>query len=505
MNPQPLPSNWLAVTLTDIAEIRDDLREPVNAEARATRPGQFPYYGATGQVGWIDEFKMDGEYVLLGEDGAPFFDRTKPKAYMVNGKVWVNNHAHVLLGKCNLCLNKYLLHALNSVDYHGYANGTTRLKLTQAAMRILPINLAPYPEQRRIVAKIEQLFSHLDAAEESLKRIREKLKQYRAAVLKAAVEGTLTERWRADHPNAEPANKLLERILTTRRQKWEAAQQAKFEKAGKPPPKGWRDRYEEPSALSDISNLPKLPKGWCWVSIDHVADVGTGATPRKSESKYYAGGEIPWVTSSAVNDSYVTSAEEKVTEAALRDTNLTLYQPGTLLLAMYGEGKTRGKVTELKIAATTNQALAAIQVSSPELVHTEYLKLLLTENYEKTRFLSSGGVQPNINLSIVRSIAVPLPPLLEQTAVIAAADRVLSLVDSLDQAIINSLMESSGLRQSTLKRAFEGKLVPQDPADEPAEKLLERIRADRAIPAPGGPTRGRPVKSLTPATIEKGA
>ncbi|MBX3380849.1 MAG: restriction endonuclease subunit S, partial [Phycisphaeraceae bacterium] len=142
-----------------MAEIRDDLRKPVNAEERARRGGRFPYYGATGQVGWIDDFLMDGEYVLLGEDGAPFLDPSRDKAYMVSGKSWVNNHAHVLRGIEGVCRNRFLLHALNHADYRGYANGTTRLKLTQTAMRRLPIPLPPPREQDRIVAKIEELFS----------------------------------------------------------------------------------------------------------------------------------------------------------------------------------------------------------------------------------------------------------------------------------------------------------------------------------------------------------
>jgi type I restriction enzyme S subunit len=102
-----LPENWVAITLEDVAEVHDNLREPVNSSERSKRAGPYPYFGATGRVGWIDDYRQDGEYVLLGEDGAPFFDPTKDKAYLVSGKCWVNNHAHVLKGIGGLCINRY--------------------------------------------------------------------------------------------------------------------------------------------------------------------------------------------------------------------------------------------------------------------------------------------------------------------------------------------------------------------------------------------------------------
>src|SRR5579884_2218708 len=140
-------------------EICDNLRQPVNAEERLKRLGPYPYYGATGQVGWIDDYLIDGEYVLLGEDGAPFLDPTKPKAYIVSGKCWVNNHAHVLRTLDKIASNHFLAYALNSTDYHSFVSGTTRLKLTQAAMRQIPILLPPLPEQQRIVEALEQQLS----------------------------------------------------------------------------------------------------------------------------------------------------------------------------------------------------------------------------------------------------------------------------------------------------------------------------------------------------------
>ena len=145
-----------------VVEICDNLRKPINAEERQKRiksaNNLYPYYGATGQVGWIDDFISDGEFVLLGEDGAPFLDPCTPKAYIICGKAWVNNHAHVLKG----INNQFLCHCLNSVDYTNFITGTTRYKLTQAEMAKILLPTPPLAEQQRIVQAIAQYNSILE-------------------------------------------------------------------------------------------------------------------------------------------------------------------------------------------------------------------------------------------------------------------------------------------------------------------------------------------------------
>lgn len=179
------------VPLEQAVEICDTLRKPVNAKERQKRvEGKsiselYPYYGATGQVGYIDGFISDGEYVLLGEDGAPFLQPTATKAYVIRGKAWVNNHAHVLRSKFN---NAFLCHYLNSFNYQGLVSGTTRLKLTQSAMKQIPVPAPPISEQQRIVSRIEELFSQLDASVAELKTAKKRLGVYRQAVLKEAFE-----------------------------------------------------------------------------------------------------------------------------------------------------------------------------------------------------------------------------------------------------------------------------------------------------------------------------
>lgn len=177
------------IPLEQAADILDSYRKPVNSKERLNlikgKPLDelFPYYGATGQVGWIDSFLTDGEYILLGEDGAPFLNPYAEKAYIIYGKTWVNNHAHILRSKTN---NEFLCYYLNYFNYKNYVSGTTRLKLTQAQMRKIPIPNIPSDEQSRIVAHIEELFSELDKAIDTLKTTKEQLEVYRQAVLKDA-------------------------------------------------------------------------------------------------------------------------------------------------------------------------------------------------------------------------------------------------------------------------------------------------------------------------------
>lgn len=190
--PYEVPENWCWVKLGGMADCLDKFRKPINATERSKREGYIPYYGATGQVGWIDDYLLDEEVVLVGEDGAPFFDLLKNKAYIIEGKSWVNNHAHILKSKFGSFSNKYLMHYLNIFDYNGYVNGTTRLKLTQKKMLEIPIPIPPLAEQERIVNCIESLFDKVDKAVCLVAEAREGFEKRRAAILERAFCGELT-------------------------------------------------------------------------------------------------------------------------------------------------------------------------------------------------------------------------------------------------------------------------------------------------------------------------
>ncbi len=315
--------------------------------------------------------------------------------------------------------------------------GGAQSNISQGIIRDTVIPLPSLKEQHDIVAEIEKQFTRLEAGVAALKRVQANLKRYRAGVLKAACEGKLVpteaELARAEGRKYETGAQLLERILTERRKNWQG-----------------RGKYKEPTA---VENLTELPNGWLWATIDQLGELGTGATPKRGTASYYEGGKIPWVTIAALNKEYVDEAYEFVTERALAETNLTIFPPGTLLVAMYGEGKTRGKCAELRISATTNQAIAGI-ICSADI--RSYLKLCIWRQYEELRLTASGGVQPNLNLSLVRAINIPLPPLAEQKRIVEEVERRLSVLEEMETAVQANLLRAARLRQAVLQRAFRG-------------------------------------------------
>ena len=228
---------------------------------------------------------------------------------------------------------------------------------------------------------------------------------------------------------------------------------------------------------------------WPLRPIGDVARVGSGATPLRSRQDYYDGGTIPWVTSGQLNDPYVSKPTAFVTEKALQETALKLWPRDTLLVAMYGEGRTRGRCSELLIEAATNQACAAIVVESDSEVDRRYLKLFFLARYDAHRLLSAGGVQPNLSLGLIKRMEFPCPPLADQRRIVAELEQQLSLIDALRAAVESAQKRSAALRRAILERAFRGELVPQDPNDEPASVLLERIRAERDAAPPARQAR----------------
>ena len=342
------------------------------------------------------------------------------------------------------------------------------------------VPLPPSAERSRIVDKLEELLSDLDAGVAELKAAQKKLAQYRQSLLKAAVEGRLTEAWRAQHGEPEESGaQLLARILRERRARWEAKQRAKFEAQGKAPIKDWQSKYPEPTR-PETTESESLPSGWEWATIDQLAEVGTGVTPLRSKALYFQNGTTPWVTSGALNNEFVSAAKEHVTELAVKECRLELYPSGSLLVAMYGEGKTRGKCAELLLPATINQAIAALVLQPVASGCKDYVKTFLLKSYELMREQASGGVQPNLNLQILKSIALPLPPLAEQSEIAAAITESFAQLQQQSDAVQHALRQSAAQRKNILQAAFSGQLVPQDPNDEPASELLARIRAERA-------------------------
>lgn len=477
-------NHWERVPLSDVAIVQNGFA--FKSELFTHSEGKPLIRIRDIEDGWTDNF-YSGEYsddfvvrkgdVLIGMDGD------------FNAAIWqgvdglLNQRVCRLIPTSNnfsekflfLCLQPYL-NAINAET-----SSVTVKHLSSKTIGEIPLPLPPLPEQHRIVAKIEELFSELDKGIENLKTAQAQLKVYRQALLKHAFEGKLTAQWREQHcDQLETAAALQQRIQQERAQRYQQ-QLADWQANGGSKPKA--PKSLPPLTKEELAKLPELPEGWGWVKVGDVGILGTGVTPLKGRSDFYVNGTIPWVTSGALNENYVSDASDYVTHVALKETNLRLYPKHTLLIALYGEGKTRGKCSELLIEATTNQAIAAIVLEGFAAEIRQYIKWFFQKNYGDIRLKSSGGVQPNLNLGIVENTAFPMCSLAEAKCLVDMLESKLSEVDQLDQTLTTSLQQAEALRQSILKRAFSGQLVPQDPHDEPASVLLARIRAEKIQPA----------------------
>ena len=338
-------------------------------------------------------------------------------------------------------LKPWVLHYLrsregrNQIEALCTGNQESMRNISQKSIRQIQLPLAPAEERDRVIAYLDQQLSRLQASVEIFGIIQAKLKQARASILKAAVEGRLVET--EAEPDADQAFHEIAEILNKRKNLR-------------------RPKWKTPLQASKLTIKSHVPAHWQAATIDQLCDVGTGATPRKSDIKYWKNGYIPWITSSACNAKFVDAASDFVTVDALRETNLSLYPSGTILIAMYGEGKTRGQHTMLRIEATTNQAMAALSTSCLENPTVRWFRIFLDSNYLEMRRKSSGGVQPNLNLSIVKSIALPFPPITEQVEIADEVDRRFSVLDQVEATVTTSLARCSKLRQAILKQAFRG-------------------------------------------------
>ena len=345
------------------------------------------------------------------------------------------------------------------------------------------LTLPPLPEQTRIVAKLEELLSDLDAGVAELKAAQNKLKQYRQSLLKAAVEGALTAEWRTQNTPLETSAQLLARILVERRARWQAKQLAKFNEQGKPPPKDWQKKYPEPMQL-DITGLPKLPKGWVWASMEQLTEFITSGS--RGWADYYADAGATFIRSQNINKDRLDLLDIAfVNPPTSSEGARTRVQRDDVLLTITGANV--GKAARVETAiheAYVSQHVALIRMVESGLA--DFLHLFLTADAGGRGQLNKeayGAGKPGLNLQQVATVSVPLAGALEIHALMSAVTTQLAAVAEKQVAISFALKQSTAQRQNILRAAFAGQLVPQDPKDEPASVLLARIRAERAAAA----------------------
>ena len=305
----------------------------------------------------------------------------------------------------------------------------------------LEIQLPDINTQAQIVQHFENVEDDIaDVTKEVLKQ-ESLLKKLKQTILQEAIEGKLTAKYRAKNPDIGTAKKLLEQIKT---EKEKLIKEKKI-------------RPSKPLPPINEDEIPfDIPQNWEWCRLGDISFVGTGATPLTSEPKYY-NGDINWITSSATGADFVTEAETKITELALKETNCQIYPIGTLVIAMYGQGKTRGQITELMIDSATNQACAAISIYLKDKALNQFIKKYFQKIYLEIRELASGGAQPNLNMQKVKDTMIALPPLEEQKEIVATIEKLFTLCNELESEINQNKVTVDNLMATVLKEAFETK------------------------------------------------
>ena len=491
--------DWIEALLPDVCEIKDNLRKPINNKERSKRiQGKsidelYPYYGATGKVGYIDDYLTDGEFVLVGEDAAPFLDYTKDVAYIIKGKTWVNNHAHILKSNFN---DKYLCHYLNQFPYKDYVSGTTRLKLTQGAMKRMPVIVAPLPEQRAIVAKIEQLFSELDNGIANLSMAQEQLKVYRQAVLKKAFEGGFTTEWREKQTDYATINKRVEQLSKERQdfykeqiEEWKKAVK-EWEIGGKKTKKPSRISKPKEFAkvkLSDVEDYDSLPGNWAWSrfgsitykvgDIDHkMPKTVPNGMPYLSTGNIGKDGKVDFENAKLIS-------KEDFKRLALK----IKPQKGDIIFPRYGTIG-RNILIDFEKEFLVSYSCAIIKNITKLMDEKFILYYSLSPVIKKEiKKYTVETTQANIGIASIEMFVFPLCPLEEQHQIVQEIESRLSVCDKVEEIIAVNLQKVEALRQSILKKAFSGELLTdaeiaackKEKDWEPARELLKRIKKEK--------------------------
>ena len=468
---QQLPEGWKIERLGDVIDIQGGSQPPKSEFIYEPMEGyiqllQIRDFGENGIPTFVPQNRVtkfcDKDDILIARYGASL-------GRIVTGLAGAYN---VALAKTifdkNLLIKRFVYYLLQTQIFQAPLKMISRSAQNGFAkheIAHIEIPIPPLDTQQAIVNKIESLFDEIDEGIGRLKTAAQQIQQYRQSLLKNAFNGELTKEWRSKHADILPSeNELLAQIQTACEQHhaqqladWQTAV-SQWEQNGKEGKKPSKPKAPT-QAVKFEENFADLPRGWGTIKINQVAEIFTGATPLKSNANYYENGSIPWVTSGSLNNEFVDSADSFVTDLALKETNLKLLPKHTLLVAMYGEGKTRGKCSELLIEATTNQAIAGIVLNEKYPISRKFLKFYMFKNYADIRRQSSGGVQPNLNLSLVGNIIFPLPCLAEQTQIVAILETKLNACDQLAAELAKQLKQAELLKQAVLKAAFSGSLL----------------------------------------------
>ncbi|MBC9719399.1 restriction endonuclease subunit S [Streptomyces sp. TRM66268-LWL] len=451
-NDAELPKGWARATLGEIIS-------PISERYKPTPGDDLPYLGMdhveshTGRIldlGTAATIKSSSPVV---KPGYLLYGRLRP--YL--NKVALADFSGICSGEfiafppSSAIDSRFLQHRLLSPDFVHYVmqkNPTgDRPRAHWEQFSDFTILLPPLAEQHRIVAKLDEQLAHVEAGQSALSATANKMEELIQATLQEAFRGTLTTE---DLSEGGSEAALAGNTVTT-------------------------------------EGMWSIPKEWQWTTIGSLFQVFVGSTPSRSVQAYW-GGNIPWVSSGEVAFGRISTTRESITMESITNPETRIHPPGTVMVAMIGEGKTRGQTAILDIPAAHNQNCASIRVSETRIL-PEYVYYFFMSRYEETRREASGGNQPALNKGKIQALKIPIPPVGTQRAIVSRIQAVERELLDLRGTLDASRSQASNLRAAVCHTAFSGQLVPQLPTDEPASALLDRIRAERAASARTGKRR----------------
>lgn len=466
--PENLPIGWEKTKLGAAIELKYG-----KGLIEKTRDGKnYPVYGSNGIVGYHSSPLLSGPALIVGRKGSI-------------GQV------HFSIGPCSPIDTTYFIDNFNDQPPTFWLNLLRFLRLEELnRATALPglnreeaydteIVLPPLKEQSRIVAKIEALQERSSRARKALEAIPTLLEKFRQSVLAAAFRGDLTAGWRAQNPDLEPASVLLERIKKERRRRWEEAELAKMKAKGKAPQDNkWKQKYEEPAPV-DTTDLPELPEGWCWSRLEMVAGVIDPHPSHRTPPQVHGG--HPYIGIGDISkDGVIDFLNVRRVSKNVMSEHKKRYQlkKGDFIFGKIGTlGSPRLLPEPFDYTVSANVILI-----QPDLLLSKtwlffYLASPQIESIiNKTRSATS---QPAFGMGKTMNLVIPIAPLDEQVEIVRKIRTKFEIMKRFLMSISKAALSLNELDQSILSKAFRGELVPQDPNDEPASVLLERIREER--------------------------
>jgi len=486
-NGQELPKGWTSVQLEDVAEL--SLGKMLD-KTKNTEGNPLPYLRninvrwAGFQLNDLLEMPFRDEElaryslrcgdVLICEGGEPGRAAVWPGA---DRPIMFQKAIHRARPTAALYPQWLVYHLRNDANagrLEHHFTGTTIKHLTGTALSRYPIILPPIAEQRRITSKLESLLTRSRRAKEALDAIPALLERFRQSVLAAAFRGDLTADWRAQHPDVEPLSNVLARLPTR-------APAKRRSPADATPVEG---RF----AISVGPSTRPAPEGWTWVQLTNVARLETGHTPSRSHPEYWDG-DIPWIgikDARANHGGVIQQTEQTVTQAGLENSAARLLPTDTVCLSRTASV---GYVFVLGRSMATSQDFVCWVCS--EAVVPKFLMYLLMAEGEDIRRFGKGSTHTTIYFPEVMAFHVCLPSVSEQQQIVQQIEARFAAIERLREAWQLAQQSAQKLDEAVLAKAFRGELVPQDPNDEPASVLLERIRAEREAAAGSAPKRPR--------------